>query len=253
MVDRAAAVLTALKRLLGWVARASAAVSLSIGLGLYYGKTSDLAPISTWWTVAVIAFCVIPAVFGLVYLALPLRTARTLPFLALGCGAIAVLLQLADLGAAANFAKLAAVSLAGFWLVWFFEELSWVVLVALIVPWVDIVSVFRGPTKHIIEHRVNVFTTLSFAFPVPGGGAARLGLPDLLFFALYLATAARFKLRVEWTWLAMMLSFGATLALATEFASLGLPALPLLSLGFLLPNADLLWHRVRSGDDRRSP
>lgn len=243
-----------MKRSLGWVARASAAIALAIGLGLYYGTASDLTPLSTWWTVAVIVFGLIPAVFGLVYLVLlPLRAARTLPFLALGCGVVAVVLQVADLGAAANFAKLAAVSLVGFWLVWFFEELSWVVLVALIVPWVDIVSVFRGPTKHIIEHRENVFTTLSFAFPAPGGGAARLGLPDLLFFALYLATAARFKLRVEWTWLAMMLSFGATLALATEFASLGLPALPLLSVGFLVPNADLIWRTVRPGDDRGDP
>jgi hypothetical protein len=237
--------------LLGWVARASAALSLSIGLGLYYAKASELPLLSTWPSVAVVAFGLLPAVFGLVYLALPLREARSLPFLALGCGVAAVLLDVAGLDAVANFAKLAAVSFAGFLFVWFFEYLSWVVLVALIVPWVDIVSVFRGPTKHIIQHRENVFTALSFAFPFPGGGAARLGLPDLLFFALYLATAARFRLRVEWTWLAMVLSFGATLALATEFTTIGLPALPLLSLGFLLPNVDLIWRTLLSPDDRR--
>jgi len=39
----------------------------------------------------------------------------------------------------------------------------------------------------------------------------------------------------------MTLSFGATMALAVYFDVTGLPALPLLSLGFLLPNADLLW------------
>jgi hypothetical protein len=36
----------------------------------------------------------------------------------------------------------------------------------------------------------------------------------------------------------------------------GLPALPLLSVGFLLPNADLLWRAVRdrgARDPRRSP
>jgi hypothetical protein len=35
------------------------------------------------------------------------------------------------------------------------------------------------------------------------------------------------------------------MALATLFDVGGLPALPLLALGFLLPNADLLWRAVR--------
>jgi hypothetical protein len=42
----------------------------------------------------------------------------------------------------------------------------------------------------------------------------------------------------------MTLSFGATLALAVWRDLDGLPALPLLSLGFLLANADLLWRRA---------
>src|SRR5262249_11732439 len=54
------------------------------------------------------------------------------------------------------------------------------------------------------------------------------------------------RLRVGWTWLAMTLSFGATLALATGFESLGLPALPLLAVGFLGPNLDLIWRQVRA-------
>jgi hypothetical protein len=35
------------------------------------------------------------------------------------------------------------------------------------------------------------------------------------------------------------------MAIATWWNVGGLPALPLLSLGFLLPNADLLWRAVR--------
>jgi hypothetical protein len=42
----------------------------------------------------------------------------------------------------------------------------------------------------------------------------------------------------------MALSFGATLTLAVWLELSGLPALPFLSLGFLLPNADLLWRRL---------
>jgi hypothetical protein len=39
----------------------------------------------------------------------------------------------------------------------------------------------------------------------------------------------------------MALSFGATLALAVAFDISGLPALPLLSVAFVLANADHLW------------
>jgi hypothetical protein len=131
------------------------------------------------------------------------------------------------------------------------------VLVACIIPWVDAYSVFRGPTKEITQHHEHVFFSLSFEFPVPGSyGAARLGLPDLLFFALFLGAAARWQLRTGWTWICLTASIGGTMALATLFDVDGLPALPLLALGFLLPNADLLWRAVRRQGaigPRRSP
>jgi len=126
--------------------------------------------------------------------------------------------------------------------------LSWVVLVAFIVPFVDSYSVWRGPTNTIVTKHVQVFDALSFTFPVPGvDGGAKLGLPDLLFFALYLGAAARWNLRVGWTWVCLTASLGGTLALATwpALGVDGLPALPLLSVGFLLANADLLWTRLR--------
>jgi hypothetical protein len=43
----------------------------------------------------------------------------------------------------------------------------------------------------------------------------------------------------------MALSFGATLALAVWRDLSGLPALPLLSLGFLLASGDLIWSELR--------
>ena len=76
--------------------------------------------------------------------------------------------------------------------------------------------------------------------------SANLGLPDLLFFALFLSAAARFGLRVDWTWVALVLSFGATMALAILTDLNGLPALPLLAIAFLGANADLLWRRLRA-------
>ena len=78
-----------------------------------------------------------------------------------------------------------------------FERCRGSSLVASIIPWVDAYSVWRGPTKTIVEHHEHVFSVLSFAFPVPGEhAAANLGVPDLLFFALFLGAAARFGLRV---------------------------------------------------------
>ena len=95
---------------------------------------------------------------------------------------------------------------------------------------------------------------LSFAFPVPGDGAFQLGLPDLLFFAIFLGAAARWSLRVLATWACLVASFGLTMAFAIyvdPFGIGGLPALPLLCIAFLAPNVDLIWRRLR--DERRRP
>jgi hypothetical protein len=221
---------------------------LAVALGLYYRFHESLPNTSTWGDVAFLAFVLIPAVLGLVYVALPLSVARELELLlvAIAFAILAVVLHQADLDTLADFAKLGAMAFAAFWFLNFFEALSWVVLVACIVPWVDAYSVWRGPTKNITEHHGHVFSVLSFAFPVPGeDSTANLGLPDLLFFSLFLAAAARFGLRVFVTWLLLTASFGATIAIAVAWDKPGLPALPLLSLAFLLANGDLLWRALR--------
>ena len=115
-------------------------------------------------------------------------------------------------------------------------------LVACIIPWVDAYSVWRGPTKVIVTHHAQVFTALSYAFPNPGEHtAANLAV----FVSLFLAGSARFALRPGWTWFALAASFGVTIALAVQFRIAGLPALPGLSLAFLLPNADLLLGKLK--------
>jgi hypothetical protein len=228
------------------VLRAAAFLALAGALAAYYALASSLWSASTWSDVAFIALVLIPAVLVLVYLVLPLWQARWLFQVALSFGVLAVLLQLAGLDAAAGFAKLAGVTFGAFWFLRYFERASWVVVVALIVPWVDAYSVWRGPTRHIIAHQKHLFATLSFAFPIPGEhGSASLGLPDLLFFGVFLAATARFGLRTRLTWLAMTLSFGTTMALAVWLDLSGLPALPLLSIAFLGPNADIMWRRFR--------
>ena len=139
--------------------------------------------------------CSIPATFAVVWLLLPVAEARGVLPVALATGALAVLLHLAGLDAASNVAKLVAFTLVGFWFLQLFEALSWVVLVAAVIPWVDIASVYRGPTRVVVEEEPGIFETIAIAFALPGeDAAARLGPPDVLFFALFLATAARFEL-----------------------------------------------------------
>jgi hypothetical protein len=213
---------------------------------LYYGFSLHLWQAGTWWNIAWIACVLMPAVFGLVLLALPLREARWLLPAGLAFAAAAVVLTVAHVNIGANFARLGATTFLGWWFLGFFETLVWVVLVASIIPWVDAYSVWRGPTKAIVTHHEHVFTVLSFAFPVPGEhAAANLGVPDLLFFALFLAAAARFGLRVYTTWVCLVAALGATIAITVWLNLNGLPALPGIAIGFLLPNADLIWRRLR--------
>ena len=233
------------------VRRGIALAVLVAALAGYYSAAESLPELTTWADVAVLSFFLIPAVFALTYLVLPFWNAHGLLLLALAFGALAAVLAAADLDVAANFIKAAAVTALGFWFLRYFENLGWVVIVAALIPWIDAISVWRGPTRHIVEEQDEVFTTLSIAFPLPGEQAsANLGLPDVLFFALFLAATVRFALRPVWTWAAMVLSFGATLALAVAFDVAGLPALPGLCIAFLAVNADLIWKRLRP---RREP
>ena len=234
--------------------RALAFVALAAALTAYYFSANSIPRISIWWEVVLLAFVLMPAVFLLDWLVLPLNRARGLLPLALGLGAVAVLAELGDLDVLGNFAKLAAVTSFAFWFLGFFEDLLLVVVVALIIPWVDAYSVFRGPTGNIVEHHSQLFNYLSFFFALPREqNDPRLGIPDLLFFALFLAATARFGLRTGWTWLAMITALGATIAIDVWADVSGLPALPALSAGFLVPNADLLWAKLRRGRDRDGP
>lgn len=331
-----------------------AGAGLLLALLAYYLLFRALPNLPTSADVLFVAFALIPAVFALVWIALPLARRRGLLGAGISFAVLAVGAALADQEVVANFSKLAAATAVAFWFLSFFESALWVALVALLIPVVDSYSVWRGPTRHIISERPEVFTALSFSFPLmgerqaflvwrepfagpttydvlrePGGmrndeplrdengngeigfleaelaarrdyryrvvarypvtnvtspevpsewrdtndgerlrvtttdrraprdvrvesvdSSAKLGLPDLLFFGLFLAAADRFALRRAGTWVAMALSFGLTLAGTYFFAVDGLPALPLLALAFLLANADLLWRQFRERRER---
>ena len=98
-MGRAAAVLT-------WASgpRVAAFAVLAVALGAYYAWHEQLVDLSQWWDVAFLALCLIPAIFTLVYLALPFRAASGLLLLALALLVLVVLLELAGLDSLSSFA-----------------------------------------------------------------------------------------------------------------------------------------------------
>ncbi len=238
MVGGAAAVLTT-RRTAALAAVVAAFVAWDAGAGV-------LPDVGRWPDVLVVALVLLPLAFAVPWLVLPAAAARGVLPIAVALGVLAVLLDLAGMGSLFNVAKLLALTALGFWFMRLFEALSWVVLIAAIIPWVDALSVWRGPTEYVVSEQPNLFDRVSLAFRLPGEeGSANIGPPDILFFALFLAAADRFGLRVRWTWLSMVGLLAATLIATIVFEIDGLPALPAIAIGFLLPNVDLFWKAWR--------
>ena len=228
------------------LSRGAAFVVLAAAVVTWDALAPHLDAVSVWSAVAIVAAGILPATMGLILVALPLWSRRRIVAVALVVfAATAVATWEADAHLASNFMKLAAYTCAGWVFLWLFEELSWVLLIALIIPFVDAISVAAGPTHTIVTHHIQVYSAVAVAFVAPGGGAAELGPPDVLFFALFLAATVRWRLRPSWTWLAMTGMYSLTLVIANATDVSGLPALPFVSFGFLAANGDLLWRRLR--------
>jgi hypothetical protein len=229
--------------------RAVALGALVAGLVVFGAVASGLPGFSEDGAIAFASLVVLPAFTAVVWLALPL--ARTGEWYLLGAAALAGLgwvgFYLLGFGELANASKLVCFVLFGFWFLSLFEALWWIALVALLVPWVDIWSVAAGPTQYVTEERPGVFEGISVALHVPGEtSTANIGPPDFVFFALFLAAAQQFRLRVGLTWISMTGLLSLTLLLVYFWDASGLPALPAACFGFLLPNVDLLWHDARA-------
>ena len=230
--------------------RANAFVAAAACVVAWFLVAPHLPHIGLWPEILLVAIVIIPGTLLLTLIALPLWSWRWMFGAVVVFALLALVFSLVDWGLPANFAKLAAAVCAGWAFLALFEQLSWVVIVACAIPIVDIISVWRGPTHTITQHHFAVYTAVAIAFLVPGGAAAYLGPPDVLFFALFLAAAMRWRLRVVWTWVATVSMYGLTVIVATAADVGGLPALPFLSAGFFLANGDLLWRAIRSGDWR---
>jgi hypothetical protein len=177
----------------------------------------------------------------------PARTAAPrLVAVAVAAAALTAVLIAAGLdGTPATLAKLVASACLGIALAGLLQTPAEIVAIAVLVAAVDAYSVAAGPTRAIVLHHQQVLGAFTLAFHPPGTyGVAQIGVSDFVFFALFAAASVRMGLRPRATWLATTASLGATMALSYAFDT-ALPALPLLSLGFLGANADLLLERSR--------
>ena len=111
-----------------------------------------------------------------------------------------------------------------------------VAVVALLVIGVDTYSVFAGPTKQLLESGDDVVSTFTVPLTAPGMyGAAGIGITDFLFLGLFCGAALHWRLRPRLTLPLCALSFSASVVVA-QLLDRSVPALPLLSLAFVLPN-----------------
>ena len=116
------------------------------------------------------------------------------------------------------------------------------VAVPLFVAAIDTLSVAFGPTSRLLDAGTGRVDALSFDLPAWGdaGSAGHLGFSDAFFVALFAAWAWRFGLRRRATIGGLLLGLLAALGLSGALDR-GIPALPFVAAGYLLPNVDRRW------------
>lgn len=173
-------------------------------------------------------------------------------WLLLASGALALAAAVAiatGFAPAETLAKLAFAAVTGLWISLMLPSVTQVLVIAALIIIVDIYSVFWGPTKIMVESGGPVIGYLTISLPaLAAPWPQQIGISDFIFFAIFTGCALSFRLRRTATALAMTLSFVATMVISSSLET-GMPALPLLSMAFLVVNADLLYRRFLEEPD----
>jgi len=142
-------------------------------------------------------------------------------------------------GAGANVAEALTAGAAGILFARGFEKPVWAIAIPIIVSVIDTWSVGSGPTSRLLDNGTSIVDPLSFDLPAWGGlgSAGHLGLADALFLSMFAAWAWTYGLRRRATIVGLTLGLLASLVLEIVFDR-PIAALPLLALGYLLPNID---------------
>ena len=165
-----------------------------------------------------------------------------------GVGAVflAVVLVGRDVGHEANTAEALFAAAAGLLFGWAFAAPAAVIALPLLVAGIDLAAVLSGPGEPLRGTAVDI---LSFDLPRLGGGsAARIGLLDATFLAMFAGWSLRYALRPRLVIPLMVAGLCASVALSLALDR-PVPALPFIALLFLLPVADRLRGLLAQGDD----
>lgn len=171
----------------------------------------------------------------------------------LGSLAAVIALNLLAVPVASDLAKISFGTLAGLGFVRTLERLWWLLPIAVCVPIADAWSVFseRGITNAVVDRAREEPAWIEWptvASPIAGypyEAFGRIGIVDILFLALFLGAAARWRLGTTRGVIALAAGFVGTSTLVFESVDLAVPALPLLCLAFLVAYAPALWRDAR--------
>lgn len=143
-----------------------------------------------------------------------------------------------------SVAKIVFATATGLWLALLLTSIGQVMLISALIIFVDFYSVFWGPTRKMVDSGGPWIEYLTISLPTFGEAAvSRLGASDIVFFSLFLGAALSFGLRRTASALAMSASFVVTMIIGVCL-NIGVPALPMLSIFFILANTDLLYKRL---------
>ena len=217
----------------------------------YFLLAGQLPSLGSGDGAALVAGLVGGALVGAVTLGVPLAGDEVVPVAMLLGGSALLVAGMDAAGAQASvtaFEALAAGSL-GVLLGRALAAPAVALAVPVFVAVVDAYSAASGPSSRLADGVPRGAAELTFDLPswggVPGAGS-RLGLTDALFMAMFAVWAQRFGLRPRATLVGMMCGLLAAIALSV-LLDRAVPALPLIAVGYWLPNLDRFGRLFREG------
>jgi hypothetical protein len=182
---------------------------------------------------------------------LPARDTVAGPLLiVLGAGLLAAALNAAHVGAGANVAELMFAAAVGLLFARALRAPGIALAVPLFVAVIDVWSVASGPTSRLLAGGTPIDDPLSFDLPTWGGAGSigQLGVSDAIFVSMFAAWAWHFGLRRAATAAGLVLGLLASLLLSIALDR-AIPALPLIAIGYVLPNLDRIGPLLKRRDD----
>lgn len=219
----------------------------------YFLVAGDLPGLGDGDTATLVAGCCGVGMIGAVVLSVTEAGDDVVPLVLLLLGTVMLVAAMDAAGAHASVSPFEAVAagtfgaLLGRALAAPAVALAIPVFVAIVDAW----SVANGPTSRLANGHPRGAAELTFDLPSWGGtpgASSRLGIVDAIFLAMFAVWARRFGLRRRATAAGMMLGLLGAVVLSVVL-NRPVPALPLMAIGYWLPNLDRFMGMFRHPHD----